>query len=363
MRVALVHDLMMQWGGAERTLAVLASLFPDAPIYTLLIDQKMIDERFSGRIVRASFLQKLPRWVRAHYRMLLPLMPLAASRLPVGEFDLVISSSSAFAKNIRRGAHAVHVCYCHAPARFLWDDRAQYQKDNRLHPFVRFIVTTLMYPLRILDARAAKGVDIWIANSKTTQERIKRLYHKPSAVVYPPIPDLHAYVRAQKGHGAYFLAVARFSAPKKIDVIVRAFTELGLPLVVVGKGAEEAYLKSIAGRTVTFAGFVSDNELARYYAECRAFITLCDDDFGMSAVEALSFGKSVLAYRSGGVTEWMEEGKTGVFIEAQTVAAVRAGVEAFLREEDRFDPKYMQKKADMLSEKRFREIIVHFLPR
>lgn len=353
----------MQWGGAERTLVALASLFPDAPIYTLVYDQALIDARFSGKDIRASFLQKLPQWVRARYRVLFPVMFFAASRLPVGEFDLVISSSSAFAKGVVRGTHAVHVCYCHAPSRFLWDDREQYQKDNRFQPLMRFLITVVMYPLRAWDRRAAERVDIWIANSKTTQERIKRLYHKPSAVVYPPIPALHHQRRSKKTSGDYFLVVSRLSAFKKIDVIVKAFSMLNLPLVVVGVGAEEDRLKSSAGNTVTFAGFISDDALREQYAGCRAFVTVCDDDFGMSAVEALSFGKPVLAYRKGGVTEWMEEGKTGVFIEAQTVEAVCAGVEAFLREESRFDPKYMQKKANAFSEERFLEAIVRLLPR
>lgn len=353
----------MQWGGAERTLVALASLFPDAPIYTLVYDQALIDARFSDKDIRASFLQKLPQWVRAQYRLLFPLMFFAASRLPVSEFDLVISSSSAFAKGVVCGTHAVHVCYCHAPSRFLWDDREQYQKDNRFQPLTRFLITLVTYPLRAWDRRAAERVDIWIANSKTTQERIKRLYHKPSAVVYPPIPALHHQSRGKKTSGDYFLVVSRISAFKKIDVIVQAFSMLNLPLVVVGAGAEEDRLKSSTGNTVTFAGYISDNALAEKYAGCRAFVTVCDDDFGMSAVEALSFGKPVLAYRKGGVTEWMEEGKTGVFIEAQTVEAVCTGVEAFLREESRFDPKYMQKKANAFSEERFLEAIVRLLPR
>lgn len=363
MRVVLVHDLLVQWGGAERVLAAIAALFPDAPIYTLIYDKKLIDTYFPGKNVQASFLQKLPQWMRARYRVLLPVMPFAISRLPIGEFDLVISSSSAFAKGVRRGTHAVHVCYCHAPSRFLWDDREQYQKDNRFHPLLRFIITAITFPLRIWDRAAAERVDIWIANSKTTQERIKRLYQKPAAVVYPPVPSLNDPTRNRPEGGDYFLVVSRLSAYKKIDIIVQAFSMLNVPLVVVGTGAEEERLKKMAGKTVTFAGFVSDAELAGYYAGCRAFVTVCDDDFGMSAVEALSFGKPVLAYQKGGVMEWMEEGRTGEFFTAQTVEAVSDGVRSFMQKKKKYDQAYVMRKADTFSEKRFSEDFLRLIPR
>lgn len=363
MRVVLVHDLLVQWGGAERVLAAFGALFPDAPIYTLIYDKKLIETYFPSRNVRASFLQKLPYWMLKRYRLLLPFMPFAVSRMSIGEFDLVISSSSAFAKGVRRGAHAIHVCYCHAPSRFLWDDRDQYQKDNRFHPLLRFIITLITFPLRMWDRASAERVDIWIANSKTTQERIRRLYQKPSAVVYPPIPSLNNRAHNKPGSEDYFLVVSRLSAYKKIDVLVQAFSRLNIPLVVVGAGAEEERLKTMAGKTVTFAGFVSDAELAGYYAGCRAFVTVCDDDFGMSAVEALSFGKPVLAYQKGGVMEWMEEGRTGEFFTAQTVEAVCDGVRSFMQKKKKYDHAYIMKKAEEFSEKRFSENCMRLIPR
>ncbi|OGD23400.1 hypothetical protein A2Z10_01350 [Candidatus Azambacteria bacterium RBG_16_47_10] len=363
MRIALVHDFLMQRGGAERVLAALASRFPDAPIYTLLYDAQMTDVYLPGRDIRASFLQKLPRWIRTRYRFLFPLMPYAASRLPVGEFDLIISSSSAFAKGVRRGTHAVHVCYCHAPSRFLWDDRRQYQKDNRFHFFTRLMITVLIYPLQIWDVKTAERVDIWIANSKTTQERIRRLYHKPSAVVYPPILQLKRHMPRIKKDGGYFLVVSRLSAYKRIDAIVDAFSMLTDRLVVVGTGREEERLRARAGKNISFAGFVSDEDLAEYYAGCTAFIVACDDDFGMSAVEALSFGKPVIAYKKGGVTEWMEEGETGEFFDTQTPEAVRDAVHTFIKRKKEFDPAYMKKRAEEFSEKRFYENIMRLIPR
>lgn len=363
MRVVLVHDLVMQWGGAERVLAALASLFPDAPIYTLFYDERLARERFSGRDIRGSFLQKLPRWLRTRHRLLFPLMPMAAALLPIKEYDLVISSSSAFAKGVRRGSQAVHVCYCHAPARFLWDDREKYQTDNRLNFFARWAIVMLMFPLRIWDKKSAERVDLWIANSKTTQERIRRLYHAPAAVVYPPIPALGQERTAPPRRDGYFLAVSRLSAFKKIDVIVQAFSGIDERLIVVGTGREEARLRRMAESNVTFTGFVSDHELAGYYAGCTALIVACDDDFGLSAAEALSFGKPVLAYRKGGVTEWMEPGVTGEFFAEQTPEAVHACVRMFCEKPGSYDPAYLKKKADAFSEKRFLEHIARLIPR
>ena len=355
MRVVLIHDFLTQYGGAERFLQALASLFPDAPIYTLLFDEKIVQKHFPGRDVRGSFLQSLPAGIRARHRLLLPLYPYALGRFNVRDFDIVISSSSAFAKGVQRGLHAIHICYCHATARFLWEEQEQYLRDNKYGAITKMVVRHLLTPLlRRWDIASARRVDVWIANSATTQLKIHERYEKNATVIYPPLTKLDHTMKHDAHPREYFLLVSRLAAYKKIDVVIDAFTILGLPLVIVGTGPEEKRLRQRAGKNVIFHGFVTDEELSGHYRNACALIIACEEDFGLTAIEALSFGTPVLAYRKGGVCEWMEEGRTGEFFDTQTTMGVREGVRKILHNNKRYDRAYLQEVASRFNEGEFR---------
>ncbi|MEK7494106.1 MAG: glycosyltransferase [Patescibacteria group bacterium] len=352
----------MQFGGAERVLRALALLFPDAPIHTLLFDEAIVKKHFPDRVVKGSFLQSLPEGVRAHHRLLLPLYPYAVGRFDVRDFDVIISSSSVFAKGVKRGARATHICYCHAPSRFLWEEQRQYLKDNHYGGFMRGIVNYALAPLlRQWDIASSRRVDIWIANSHATQRRIQERYGASATVIYPPLTKLDRSGERGARPREYFLLVSRLAAYKKIDVVIDAFNALGLPLVVVGTGPERERLERMARKNIEFRGFVSDEALAEHYNNAIACIVACEEDFGISAIEALSFGTPVLAYRKGGITEWMEEGVTGEFFDAQTVEGVCDGVRKILHNSARYDPACLHQTAQKFGKERFREAILRIV--
>lgn len=363
MRIVLVHDFLTQFGGAERVLQVLASMFPNAPIYTLLFDEEIVRKHFPGREVRGSFLQSLPSGMRGWHRVLLPLYPYAIGRMDVRDFDVVISSSSAFAKGVKRGPHATHICYCHATARFLWEEQERYLRDNHYGVVARGIVKYTLTPLlRCWDIASARRVDAWIANSTTTQQRILQRYGKSAKVVYPPLTKLD-HGKARSTHlKKYFLIVSRLAAYKKIDVVVEAFNMLGLPLVVVGTGPERKRLEGMARKNIEFHGFVEDEALAEHYKNAIAFIAACEEDFGISAIEALSFGAPVLSMRKGGITEWMEEGKTGEFFDAQTPKEVCDGVRKILHNSAQYDSAHLYEVSQRFNEDAFRAAIRRCMP-
>ncbi len=362
MRVVLVHDFLTQFGGAERVLTVLASLFPEAPIYTLVYDEEIVRKHFSEREVRGSFLQSLPAGIRTRHRLLLPLYPYALGRFNVRDFDIVISSSSAFAKGVQRGLHAIHICYCHATARFLWEEQEQYLRDNKYGAITKMAVKHLLTPLlRRWDIASARRVDVWIANSATTQLKIHERYEKNATVIYPPLTKLDHTKKHDAHPREYFLLVSRLAAYKKIDVVIDAFTILGLPLVIVGTGPEEKRFKKKAGKNISFRGFVTDKELAEHYRNAVALIVACEEDFGISAIEALSFGTPVLAYRKGGVMEWMEEGRTGEFFDKQTSSEIRDGVRKILHNNARYACAYLQEVASRFDESEFRAAILRMV--
>ncbi len=377
MKIALVHDFLIQFGGAERVLLALHRIFPDAPIYTLLSDRKIL-AHFPGVHIEESFLGKLPSFLKKRHRILLPFFPLAVESFDLSDFDIIISSSSAFAKGVVTRSKAVHVCYCHSPARFLWDYHNQYQRDNQFGTLAKAIANFFTYRLRIWDRASAERVDFWIANSETTKKRIEKYYRKSAEVIYPPLTNLtteplnnleiglpsYDDCSALSVRGLpedYFLVVSRLSAYKKIDVIVSAFNKLKLPLLVVGDGLERKKLEAIAGDNIKFMGFIPDEKLPAYYQNAKAFILANEEDFGLSALEAASFGKPVLAYKKGGALEWMEEGKTGEFFEAQTSEVLADGARRILLNIKKYDSNYLKAKASEFSEERFKREILNFL--
>ena len=352
-RIAIVHDFLVDFGGAERVLEVLTEMFPEAPIYTLLYDKEKMRGRFSKKFVYASFLQRFPRFLRRRKKWLLPLMAVAPEIFDLRDFDLVISSSGAWSKGIVTRVNTTHISYIHSPMRFVWDASSEYLSQQRKSGTMNLFTRLILNYIRVWDKVAADRPDFLVANSKYTQKRIKKYYGRESALIYPPV-DVELknenHSNQEKNH---FLVVSRLSPYKKIDMVVEAFNKLGLPLVVIGEGQQEKYLRSIAAKNVQILGYQTDERIAEYYAGARAFVFAGVDDFGLSPVEAMAHGVPILAIRRGGALEIVEEGKTGEFFDAATPEVIADGVRRLLENEKNYDKQAIAESAKRFNKARF----------
>lgn len=354
MRVALVHDYLLRLGGAERVLKVFAEMFPDSPIYTLLYDEKHTGNVFPAARVVTSGLQKLPSIIRKKYRYLLPLFPRYIEAWDFSQFDLVISSSTAFAHGIITKPSTKHMCYMHSPVRYLWDWTHEYQKEHALSGLKKIATRRIFEKLRIWDLIAADRADLLIANSQHVSKRIKKYYRTDSKVIYPPV-DTERFT-PQKTHEDFFLIVSTLSPYKKVDLAVELFNKIGKKLVIIGEGAHRPQLQKIAKENITFLGWQNDEVVKDYMQRCQALIFPGEEDFGITPVEATACGKPVLAYAKGGVLESVIEGETGAFFEHQTVESMEKGLGNLLNM--KFDPEHMNKRAQLFSTSRFKSQIM-----
>lgn len=351
MRVALVHDLLIRLGGAERVLKTLGVIFPDAPIYTLLYDEKKTGEVFPSSRIIPSSLQKLPRVIRKKHRLLLPLMPRSLEEWDFSQFDLVISSSTAFAHGIITPPHARHISYCHSPARFLWDWTHEYLAENRIRGIGKMAARLLSHRLRVWDYYAADRPDAYIANSRHTASRIKKFFRRESAVIYPPVDS--SKFKPAKTHEDFFLIVSNLTPFKRVDLAVQLFTKIQKRLVVIGDGPQRKYLENIAGPAVEFLGRQCDEAVRDYMGRSKALIFPGEEDFGITPVEAMACGTPVLAYGVGGVTESVVAGQTGEFFLSPTVASMEDGLARLLKNYDRYRPQACRARAEDFREDRF----------
>jgi len=368
LKVALVHDFLLYQGGAERVLKVLSEMYPEAPIYTLLYNKEMFSAQggpasgWEGKDIRPSYLQKFPKFFRKHYQWLLLFFPVVPETFDLREYDLVISSSGAWSKGIVTKLNTIHVAYLHSPMRFVWDYNERYLKKPSI--FKRFVFNYL----RIWDRMAADRPDYLIANSKYTQKRIEKYYRRESTVMYPPVSlREQAHLRNVADRSAslndknYFLVVSRLSPYKKVDMAVEAFNKLGLPLVIIGTGKQEKYLRKIAKENIEILGWQKEEIVEEYYKNALGFIFPCEDDFGIAPVEAMLHGLPVIAYRKGGALEAVKEGETGEFFDAQTPEVLADGVRRFMINKDKYNRDVVKAHAANFSrsrfEKEFREYI------
>lgn len=326
MRIALVHDYLVQYGGAERVLESFCEMFPEAPIYTLIYDQKAMRGRFSDRLIHTSFLQKIP-FAKTRHRLFPPLMPMAIEQFDLSKYDVVLSDSSSYAKGVITGPGTTHICYMHTPMRYAWDDCQRYTQEFNFPSLIKKWVPFVMNPIRIWDKASADRPDHIIANSTFVADRIRKYYRRESVVIHPPVSLKDFSVSSIQDD--YFLMVGRLLAYKKSDIVIQAFNDLGLPLKIIGRGPELARLRSIAGETIEFLDRVEDNDLAEYYAKCQAFLFPQEEDFGIVAIEALASGRPVLAYRGGDIPRHIIEGETGIFFDSQTKEGVISAVQEF----------------------------------
>jgi len=315
MRLALIHDHLIQAGGAEKVLQVFQDMWPEAPTYTLLYDKDKMYKEFGGRDIRTSFLSQWP-WALKKYQWYLPLMPAATEHYDLSDYNLIVSSTSAFSKGVVGHPGSLHVCYCHTPTRYLWSDTHEYIENLKVPRLIKKILPTILSRLRLWDKHAADRVDVFIANSETVRRRIKKYYGRDSHVIHPPVETERFAINDKPKK--YFLIGGRLVAYKRYDIAIDAFTKTGLPLKVFGSGPEEAALKRRAGSNIEFLGRVSDQEKADLYAGCTAFLHPHEEDFGITQVEAMASGRPVIALRRGGSIEAVEEGVTGEFIDEQS---------------------------------------------
>lgn len=344
--MAIVHDYLNQYGGAERVLEAIHALYPDAPVYTAIYDPAAMPAAYRSWDIRTSWMQRLPGW-RRHFRHYFLLYPSAFESFDLSEYDTIISSSSAFAKGIIPHHDALHVCYCHTPMRFGWRTGAYIDREH-IYGFKGRVLPLVLTYLRTWDVTSSVRVDAFAANSHEVARRIQRYYGRTATVIPPPV-DLAPYEPVDPDD--FYLTGGRLVPYKRIDLAVRACTAMNLPLIVFGEGRARAELEAKAGPTVRFVGHVDEATLRDLYRRCRAYITAGEEDAGIQTVEAMASGRPVIAYASGGALETVVDGITGRFFGEQTAAAVAVALAR--SRSDRWEPRTIRAHAEQFSREQF----------
>ncbi|MDP3730919.1 MAG: glycosyltransferase [bacterium] len=350
MRVALVHDYLNQYGGGERVLGTFCEMFPQAPIFTLLYDEKLTGRAFADRHIYTSFLQKIPGAKRYH-RWLPMLMPIAVEQFDLSAFDLVVSNSASFAKGVITKPRTKHISYCMTPTRFLWDDSHKYLDEFQKPGLIKKFTPFFLNYLRIWDQDASSRVDQFVAISDFIKERIRKYYQRDSLVVHPPVNTAKFNIADQIGD--YFLMVGRMVPYKRFDLAISVFNELGWPLKIIGDGPQKSHLQKISKKNIEFLGLVSDYKLPLFYSHARAVIFPQEEDFGIVPVEAMASGRPVIAFRAGGVLETVKEGESGLFFDEQTEELLLKVLQNFNHLD--FDPQHIKARAALFDQEIFKD--------
>jgi len=371
MKVAIVHDWLTGMRGGEKCLEVFVRLFPQADLYTLLHIKNSVSPEIENRKIEVSFLQNLP-FIQSRYRYYLPLMPFAISSFDLRGYDLVLSSSHCVAKAVRVSPKTLHVCYCHTPMRYIWDQFDQYFARPGSPKLTSLVMKLIAPSLRRWDVRMNRHVDFFIANSQHVQKRIRKYYGRESKVIYPPV-DTEYFKPQEKESGDFFLILSAFAPYKRVDLAVEAFNKLGYPLVVIGTGQDEERLRRLANKNIQFKGWLEAEEIRSYLGRCRALIFPGEEDFGITPVEAQAMGRPIIAYGKGGALETVVAGSgeaigepltrsaTGVFFNEPTVNALVQAVSHFETIESSFDPDLIRQHAQKFDTGIFADHIKKFI--
>ncbi len=355
MKIAILHDWLVTYAGAEKVLENIISLYPDADLFSI-VDFLPPDERgfILQKEVKTSFIQKLP-FARTKYRHYIPLMPLAVEQFDMSGYDLVISSSHAVAKGVLTRFDQLHISYIHSPIRYAWDMQHLYLKEAGLDKGVKgWFVKWLLHRIRLWDLGTANGVDFFIANSQFICGRIKKIYRRDAAVIYPPVDVAQFSFCADKDD--YYLTASRMVPYKRMGLIVDAFSAMKTKrLVVIGDGPDFKKIKSRAGKNIELMGYQPADVLAGYMQKAKAFVFAAEEDFGIIPVEAQACGTPVIAYGKGGVRETVLPDKTGVFFDEQSVESVIGAVDEFEKAQGKFDYAAIRRNAERFSSKRFKK--------
>jgi glycosyltransferase involved in cell wall biosynthesis len=376
MKVALVHDWLTGMRGGERCLEVFCELFPDAPIFTLLHTPGAVSPAIEKHRIHTSFIQRLP-WSQSHYRYYLPMFPRAIESFALSGFDMILSSSHCVAKGIPVPSGSCHMSYVYTPMRYVWDQYEAYFKKGRAGLLTQSAMRLLRRSLQKWDVASSRNVHYFIAISHHVAGRIQCCYDRQADVVYPPL-DFDAF-SVSEGHDGFYLMVTAFAPYKRVDLAIEAFNAMKKPLKIIGTGQEERRLRTLAGQTIQFLGWQSDEKVREHYARCKAIIFPGEEDFGIVPLEAMACGKPVIAFKEGGALETVVplnhhvvQGRTapfsnlepppsnqgpptGVFFLAQTVDALIQAVQLYERHEAAFDPRAIRSHVAPFGRNHFKE--------
>jgi glycosyltransferase involved in cell wall biosynthesis len=354
-KIALVHDYFIQMGGAEKVAEELQTLFPDSPMFTTVDQRNGSATPLQKSMAKSSWMQKLPINKRNH-RHYFMLYPLAVESLDLSEYDLIISSTSGYAKGVHKKKGAIHICYCHTPMRWVWRYEA-YAEREEFGGLKKAVLPILLKGLKRWDLRAAKQPDYYIANSEVVARRIKECYGREAVVIPPPI-DVKRFTYDEPD-GDYYLILSRLAPYKRLDLAIKACEKLDRPLVVIGDGVDREQLEKIAGPKTKFLGRQPDEVVNKYASRCRALIFPGEEDFGMTPLEINASGRPVIAFRGGGATETVIENETGVFFNEQTTESVIEAIENF--ESRSWDRQILRNHAEKFDRAVFNQRILKFL--
>ncbi len=357
-KVALVFDWMTTSGGAERVNLVLHKLFANAPIFTSVYNPEKV-KGFESSNIKTSFIQKLPL-AKTHHQYYLNLMPYAFEQFDLSDYDIIISSSHSCAKGIITKPESLHICYCHSPMRYAWDDWHNYVSNYKMNPLLKFNGKKQLHKLRMWDRLSADRVDHFIANSNTTKRRIAKYYKKFSKVIHPMIYTKEFNLNETNPRD-YYLAVGRLTPYKKFGLIVDAFNKNGKPLKIVGDGVEFASLKAKAKSNIELLRFIPDEDLKKIYENAKALIFPQIEDFGITPLEAMACGTPVIAYNKGGALETVEENLSGIFFNKQTEKSLNEGIEKFEKMEKSFDRQKIRKHVEKFDTESFEKQLMDFI--
>lgn len=358
MKIAIVHEWLVNIAGSEKVVAELLKIWPDADLFAVVDFLSPKErEKIAGKVATTTFIQRLPG-AKKRYQTYLPLMPIAIEQLDLSAYDLIVSSSHAVAKGVLTGPDQIHVSYVHSPIRYAWDFQHQYLREAGMVKGLKSsLARIILHYMRLWDQRSAPGVDFFVANSGFIGRRILKAYRRPSTVIYPPVDTHEFHLHEQKEE--FYLTASRMVPYKKIPLIVEAFA--GMPdkrLVVIGDGPEFDKAKAVAGPNVTLMGYQSFEVLRSHMQRAKAFVFAAEEDFGIAPVEAQACGTPVIAYGKGGALETVKgldsDRPSGVFYREQSTAAIRAAVEQFESQAHRFTPAACRENAETFSAERFR---------
>lgn len=372
-RIAIIHDWLTGMRGGEKCLEVFCELFPEATLFTLLREKGSASPTIEGMDIRTSFLQGIPG-ITQKYRNFLPLFPAAIESFDLSKYDLILSSSHCVAKGVKVPAGALHISYCHTPARYLWQFFDEYFASE--NPLKRRVIKYFIESLKKWDLRSNKRVDHFVANSKNVRNRIKEFYSRDADVIYPPVdvtpktlPLLSERLQEieHTAHGPYYLVVSALVPYKRIDIAIEAFNKSGKRLIVIGTGPELEKLRKEASVNIAFLGWVSDEELVDHYSGCQALVFPGEEDFGIVPLEAQAYGKPVIAYGKGGALETVVPigsagaEPTGVFFFEKTAEALNGAIDVFEKSRGAFNANGIRSNALKFNRERFKQEVMDYI--
>ncbi|MBU2595747.1 glycosyltransferase [Patescibacteria group bacterium] len=360
MKIALIHDFLTNFGGAERVLKNISDIFPDAPIFCLLYDAQKLPQFKDKKVIQSS-LYKYPNFIKKKEVLFRPKCPQAIEEFDLSKYDIVISNTNSFCKGVITPPSTLHISYIQSPTRYLWDYKDEYLDEHNARGIKRYFLEKLFLKMRLWDYEAGQRPDYIIANSKNVAKRIKKYYRRKSKVIYPGT-DLDKYRHfdeQSEEKSDFYLIVSRLSKYKKVDLAIRACNKLKKKLVIIGEGSDKNYLESIAGPTIEFKGFLPDKEVRNYYQKTKAFLFPAEEDFGLTPIEAMASGTPVIAYKKGGLLETVKEGLSGTFFNKQSANGLCRAIKKF--EKMKFEPVQIRESIKKFSLNNFKKEFKNFV--